>query len=52
MQAHPAPARRFQPCPGCITCRRDARRDRLLALAIYGLLGLAFVVAWIHGGMA
>jgi hypothetical protein len=43
-------AHRLPPCgPAlCATCRRSARRERLLAAAIYGLLAIAFVVAWLH----
>jgi hypothetical protein len=42
-QAHPAPARRYS-CPGCATCRRDARRDRLLALAVILVFVAVFVL--------
>ena len=42
MQAHPAPARRYQLCGGCATCRRQERRDRLLAIAVI----LVFVVGF------
>jgi hypothetical protein len=41
--AHPAPARPFV-CPGCATCRRDARRDRLLALAVIVVFVAVFVL--------
>ena len=47
MQAHPAPARRYA-CPGCATCRRSVRRDRLLALAVIVAFVAVFVIpaAW------
>ncbi len=49
--AHPAPARRY-PCPGCATCLRSERRDRLLALAVIVVFVAVFIVptalAW-HG---
>jgi hypothetical protein len=41
--AHPAPARRYS-CPGCATCRASARRDRLLALAVFVVFVAVFVV--------
>jgi hypothetical protein len=41
--AHRAPARRY-PCPGCATCRRNARRDILIALAIIAVFVALFVV--------
>lgn len=42
--AHPAPARRYQLCGGCRTCRRQERRDRLLALAVIVVFVAVFVV--------
>lgn len=41
MHAHRAPARRFQPCPGCATC--EPRSDRLLA----SLILLVFVAVFV-----
>ena len=41
--AHRAPARPFV-CPGCATCRRTARRDRLLALAVIAVFVAVFVL--------
>jgi len=40
--AHPAPARRSA-CLGCATCRRNERRDRLLALAVIVVFVLVFL---------
>jgi hypothetical protein len=41
--AHPAPARRYS-CPGCATCRRSARRDRMLALVVIAVFVAVFVL--------
>jgi len=41
--AHPAPARRYS-CPSCATCRRDVRRERLLALGVIVVFVLVFVL--------
>ena len=43
-QAHPVPARRYQLCGGCATCRRRERRDRMLAVAVIVVFALVFVV--------
>jgi hypothetical protein len=43
MQAHPEPTRRYS-CTGCATCRRGARRDRLLALAVIVVFVAVFVL--------
>jgi hypothetical protein len=40
--AHRTPARPFV-CPGCTTCRRRARRDRMLALAVIVVFVLVFL---------
>ena len=47
---HPAPARRISPCPGCATCRRDERRERLIAalvlLVFVGWFALPMLAGW------
>lgn len=43
-RAHRATALRFQSCPGCATCRRSARRDRMLATLIIVLFVALFVI--------
>jgi hypothetical protein len=43
MQAHPAPSLRY-PCPGCATCRRQERRDRMLAVLVIVVFAAIFVV--------
>jgi hypothetical protein len=42
--AHRAPALRSQSCPGCATCRRRTRRDRLIALAVLAVFVAVFVL--------
>jgi hypothetical protein len=42
--AHPVPARRYQLCGGCATCRASVRRDRLLALAVIAVFVAVFVL--------
>lgn len=39
MQAHRAPVRRFQPCPGCATCRQ-----RISLGDLVGFLGVLLVI--------
>ena len=43
-QAHPVPARRYQYCGGCATCRRQERRDRMLAVLVIAAFVAVFVV--------
>lgn len=43
----PNQAHRVPPCGGsCATCRRTARRDRMLALAVIAVFALVFLL---HG---
>ena len=37
-------AHRASPCPGCATCRRSERRDRMLALAVIAVFVAVFVL--------
>jgi len=37
-------AHRISPCPGCATCRRTARRDRLIAALVLLVFVAVFVL--------